>query len=214
MTEKIKIWEEIKKSRHSFSSWEEHEFSQDLFSQIYDDYISSYLKEIDSLKDQLKEKDEQIKKLQSIIDDVDDAYCFTTYCTGMRYEFDEQLKQKDAEIESLKLQNSKHIKAYKSLNRALLNGEHVDLAWIKDEIQLQADCETLTKSKHNLELMAKDAELEKRGALLKEVFDILNKYDSDKCQSCGISDECINCKLVCDQYTSKIHSFLKKMEQK
>ena len=55
--------------------------------------------EIDSLKTQLKEKDEQVEKLQAIIDDVDDPYCFTTYCSGLIKEHDDEVKQKDAEIE-------------------------------------------------------------------------------------------------------------------
>lgn len=80
------------------------------------------------------------------------------------------------EREELKLQNKKAINAFKALNRYLCNGEHVDLCWVKDEIQLQAESESLIKSKNFLESAKLKRDIDDLKKKLSEAVEVIVFY--------------------------------------
>lgn len=56
---------------------------------------------IKKLQSQLTTERAKSSSLQKIIDEVDDTYCFTNYCTGLRAEHERQLKAEQEKVKKL-----------------------------------------------------------------------------------------------------------------
>lgn len=83
------------------------------------------------------------------------------------------------ERDNVKLANKKAINAFKKLNRYLCDGEHIDLCWVKDTVQLQAENENLINARHSMEMVKV---IREKGEL-KNKIDILEKENNSLKQS-------------------------------
>lgn len=83
---------------------------------------------ISSLQKELEAERAKSKKLQPIIDEVDDTYCFTTYCTGLRAEHERQLKAEQEKVRKL-------IKFTRQIKADCVCGEGLDAIEILKEVE-------------------------------------------------------------------------------
>jgi hypothetical protein len=94
----------------------------------------------------------------------------------------EAKRSSQLEIDSLKTENKKAIKALSNIITAYSNGEHVDTHWIKDEIGLQASGERLLMTQHHLEKKKLQAENLQLRALVSQAMPYVgyNAYIDDE----------------------------------
>ena len=98
MSDVKKFWLKIA-TGSGFPFWETEITDNEELKNQYDDFNNSVCVVLES---QLLAERAKSSSLQKIIDEVDDTYCFTTYCTGLRAEHERQLKAEQEKVKKLK----------------------------------------------------------------------------------------------------------------